>query len=133
KFRIEQGAVAVMPPGGGVTPIGPAGGAIATSDGSMALVIPAGALATTTNISVTPSAVNAATSAVLSPVFSFQPDGTTFSSSAVLTLKEDPASIVGGEAESQLVIKTAASSASDWTEVAGSTVDVVNHTVAAAI
>src|SRR5438105_3854122 len=47
KFRIEQGAVAVLPASGGSATIGPAGGAIAMGD-DVGLVIPAGALSSPT-------------------------------------------------------------------------------------
>ncbi|MEO7503427.1 MAG: hypothetical protein ABIW94_12385, partial [Gemmatimonadaceae bacterium] len=51
KFRIEQGAVSLVAPGG-VASVGSAGGKIATDDGTVALSIPAGALATSADITV---------------------------------------------------------------------------------
>src|SRR5256885_2243689 len=52
KFRIERGAVTLLPASGGVAAMGPSGGVIATGDGTMALAIPSGALASTIDISV---------------------------------------------------------------------------------
>ena len=93
KFRIEQGAVAMLPTTGGATPIGSTGGSTATANGAVALAVPTGALGTTTQISIAPVAASTLPSG--SPVlpgsaFEFGPDGTVFATPVTLSLSYDP-------------------------------------------
>src|SRR5439155_27328169 len=78
KFRIEQGAVAVLPPSGGAAKIGGEGGTIALGDSSLALSIPAGALAAPTTIGVNPATSYPFTEGAPSPAYDLQPEGTVF-------------------------------------------------------
>ena len=131
KFRIEQGAVSVLPSSGGSVSIGPGGGAIATADNAISLVVPPGSLSTPTSISIAPRTGYPAATGILNPVFDLQPDGTKFAVPATLTIREDPRAIPGGESESHLAIET--TDGSTWTEARGSVVNLGEHTVTAPI
>lgn len=63
--------------------IGPAGGNVVSSDGRLSLTVPAGALATDTNVSITPIS-NKAHGGV-GTAYRMEPDGQTFATAASLT------------------------------------------------
>lgn len=130
KFRIEVGAVAVFPANGGSVIMGSSGGALAAAD-TMALSIPVGALATDTEIGVNATTTFPPTTGLVAPVFDLGPEGTVFALPATLTIKEDPALLPPGDAETDLAIATA--SADTWEEVDGSVLDPSTHTVSAPI
>lgn len=129
KFRIEQGAIAVVPPGGGSASIGPAGGAIATSDGAASLVFPPGALTATTSISLAPAADFPPTQ-LASAVYDFGPDGAQFAAPVTLTLAYS--SVPAGVDETSLRLSTARTG-DLWEDVPGAAVDTLAHVVSGGI
>jgi hypothetical protein len=130
KFRIEQGAVAMLPTTGGATPIGSTGGSTATADGAVALAVPSGALGTTTTLSIAP--VPASTIPSGSPVlpgsaFEFGPDGTVFATPVTLSLAYDPVRLPTGVSQKMLRLHTLENGT--WVQIAGSQVDPAAKTV----
>jgi uncharacterized protein YjdB/alpha-tubulin suppressor-like RCC1 family protein len=114
-------------PGG----IGAAGGTAASSNNAATVVIPAGALAGNTAVTVaSATSVLANAGLVTGSAFEFGPAGTTFTVPVTITIKYDPATLPANVAESSLKLYT--STGSDWTAVSGSTVDVAAHTVSGA-
>ena len=128
KFRIENGAVAVLPAGGGSTIIPTSGGTIATSDGKLALVVPPGTLAQPTTITVQPSTTFPPTAGLAAPVYTMGPSGASFNPPLQLTLAYDPARV---SPSVRLTMLTSSGSGGRWQEIAGSVVDSINHTVTA--
>lgn len=136
KFRIEVGAINVVPASGGGTSVAPAqGGTVATADGGVALTIPAGALppsATPTTITVAPAASPAPDPKLVpGTAFDFGPSGTQFSQPVAIKIAYDPASLPAGAAEVRLRLFTSVAGA--WQLVPGSRVDPVSHTVTASV
>ncbi len=136
KFRIEAGAIHVVPPAGGGTPVTPSeGGTVATADGRVSLVIPAGALApsgTPTTITVAPVASPPADSALVpGTAVDFGPNGTQFSQPVTVKLAYDPAVLPAGAAEVRLRLFTYAGGG--WQLVSGSRVDPLTHTVSGSV
>jgi hypothetical protein len=135
KFRIEKGAVAVLPASGGVTTIGPAGGAIALAN-EVGLVIPAGALSTPTAITVAPTTSYPATDGEVgtasgTKAVDFQPEGLTFNGAATLTIGYDPSTVPADIPEDELRLHTV--TAGLWDEISGSVIDLADHTLTAPI
>lgn len=134
KFRLERGAIAVVPAGGGGSIISAAeGGTIATANGATTILIPPNALpasSASTTITVAPVAPGAAPpSATLVPgtIYDYGPTGTTFSAPVTLTVAYDATALPAGVAESQLRLFTAVNGS--WVLVPGSAVDLPTHTV----
>jgi len=107
------------------------GGTINAAGGDVVLDIPAGALGSQVAIVVDPvTSPPGDQGLVFGAVYDFQPDGTTFSTPATLTLAYDEANLPGGLAEAELTILTEENGV--WIELP-STVDDVANTVTAAI
>lgn len=103
KFRIERGAIHLVPVTGGGTPVASAeGGTVATADGGVRLDIPPGALpasGTPTTITVAPVAAGslpAGSLLVPGTAFEFGPNGTMFATPLTLTLNYDPTKLPTG-------------------------------------
>ena len=129
-FRIEQGAVTVLQPGGSAV-VGSAGGLVASADGQVALAIPSGALPTATTISVNPATNYPAGSGSWSPVVDLGPTGTTFAAPVTLTLSYDPTKLPPGVPPSALSVYL--SDGTGWDLVSGSIVNAVDNTVSVPI
>ena len=108
--------------------IGAAGGTVRSSDGNVSAVIPAGALAQPTPITIAPAAISPA-SAVVVPgsAYKLGPSGTQFAQPVTVTIKYDPAAVRAGTPQEVLGLYTAG--AASWSAIAGGTVDTVAHTV----
>ena len=136
KFRIEVGAIHVIPTGGGGTPITAAeGGTVATADGGVVLQIPAGALpgsTGTTLISVAPVAnPSPDPNVVAGTTFAFGPDGTQFGYPVTVQIAYSPAALPPEAPESNLRLFTLTQDG--WALVPASHVDQVNHLVIGSI
>jgi alpha-tubulin suppressor-like RCC1 family protein len=130
QFRIEQGAVAVVAPGS-PTSIGPSGGNIVTSDGHLALAVPAGALAGPTNLTVGTSTSFPTGTGTWSAPVDLGPTGTTFTVPVVLTLSYDPTQLPPGVPPSALSVYV--SDGTRWELVPGSSLNAVDNTVSVPI
>ncbi|MBM4183138.1 MAG: hypothetical protein FJ207_02820 [Gemmatimonadetes bacterium] len=113
KFRIEEGAVLVIPESGGGAPVLPAeGGTVATADGSVVVEIPPGALPVSgepTVITVEPVEVSSLPedpNIVPGLTFDFGPDGTVFETPIEVRLAYDPAALPVGMVEEHLRLFT---------------------------
>lgn len=129
KFRIEEGAVyVVQPPQPGEAPV-----VIATSDGTVSLSIPEGALSEPVAITIEPVTLASGDPAdaylVGGTVYEFGPDGATFGSPVTVTLSYDPGGIPAHRKTESLRLVTRLSG--DWQVIAGSRVDEVGLTVSA--
>lgn len=112
--------------------IGTGGGTFAFESGKVVLFFPAGALAESWCVSVSPA--NATESGyVASTAYSFGPSGLAFAHtpSAAVTIGYQESDIPGGASESDLAVHEYTSGA--WLEVAGSTVDEAANTVTAPV
>jgi len=111
--------------------IGPAGGTATAPNGNSSATIPAGALATSLAITVTPVA-NPQADARLAPgtAYDFGPTGTTFASPVTLAITYNPATLPAGTIQSQLRVHKLIGSV--WTPLAGSTVNTSTHVVTGA-
>ena len=108
--------------------VGATGGTVSGLDG-MALVIPAGALAsdvviTITRESGTPTGLNAA-----GDVFKFEPDGLAFASPVTVTLPYDAATATGHE--SDINIFSSSTLAGPWTALSERSIAPTAHTITA--
>jgi hypothetical protein len=130
KFRIERGAVSVLAVGGSA-PVGTAGGNVTTTDGSVGLAIPEGALASSTSITAATVAPPAEGTGPWAPVVQLGPDGTTFAQPVTLTLAYAPENLPEGVPDSALGVFTF--DGTGWDEVPGSVVNQTDHTVSAPI
>jgi sugar lactone lactonase YvrE len=130
KFRIERGAVSVLPSGGDAS-VGSAGGMVSSSDGTVALAVPAGALASTTSITIAPSDSNPVGNQNIAPLIEFGPDGTTFTTPVTLTLAYNPAALPPNVPDTALSVITLRDGS--WDVVPGSVVDAADHTVSAPV
>ncbi|CAN5529454.1 hypothetical protein BH09GEM1_BH09GEM1_00480 [soil metagenome] len=111
--------------------IGAAGGTAASSNNAATVVIPAGALAGNTAVTVAPAtSVPANAGLVAGSAFNFGPTGTTFTVPVTITIKYDPTTLPANVPESSLRLYTA--EGSDWTMISGSTVNATAHTVTGA-
>lgn len=100
----------------GVTKVTAASGGTVTDPGGKAsLVIPAGALAADTDISLV---VGPAETGTAGEVLTFGPDGTTFATPATLSIKADASKLVAGKTFALGTFEGGA-----WKEIAGSTYD----------
>jgi hypothetical protein len=136
RFRIEEGAIDVVPSQGGAATITPSvGGTVATEDGNVVIEIPPGALSGTSpvEITVTPAPAGAPEDESMIPgsVVEFGPDGITFEKPVTIRLAYDPARIPSGVPERHLRLHTYDESAGRWMPVDGTTVDELRNTVRA--
>lgn len=125
KFRIEKGAVNLVPPGMPAS-IGPQGGDIATSDGQVALSFPSGALGASTPITVAAAEAYPETGEWARTV-DLGPDGSTFSKPVTLTIAYDPTKLPTGVIPEALKLSTWVDD--HWEEVPGSTLNVGDGTI----
>src|SRR6266540_1190787 len=114
------------PSGGGMAMkvVGTTGGAIASTDGQLALVIPAGAVSGDVTVTVAPA--EAPASGAVGEVYEIGPTGTQFAKPVVLTLKYGTASL-GSTSPSLLRVATYAGGA--WQLLPGAVVDTNAKTV----
>ena len=86
--------------------VGPQGGEVATADGAVRLVIPSGALAVETEISIRAlgAVPGSAPGGVAGTAYEFRPDGLTFARPARLTIRYSPSRLPSGAAESVLAL-----------------------------
>ncbi|HUS29928.1 MAG TPA: hypothetical protein VMZ53_15590 [Kofleriaceae bacterium] len=108
--------------------VGSTGGTLTTTDG-VKLVIPAGALATMTNITIT-QLTNNLPNGVVSNVYELGPDGTQFATPVELTIPYDVAKL-GSQPESDLVV--ASNNQGQARGTGWSVVNATDHTVSALI
>ncbi len=115
-------ATITVVPGGVVT----AAGGIATGFGSVTVTVPAGAVASGTAITITPTA-NPPADPTLAPgtAYDFGPAGTTFASPVSLAITYNPATLATGTNQAQL--RVAKLIGSTWTALVGSTVNTTTH------
>src|SRR5215831_5552675 len=114
------------PPGGAPTmmKVGTTGGAVSSSDGNLAVSIPAGALPGDVTITTEPAVAPA--EGAVSTVYEIGPTGTQFAMPVTLTLHYDMA-MLNGAAESSLRVATFANGA--WQLLPGAVVDMNAKTV----
>src|SRR4051794_28629791 len=114
------------PPAGAptMTVVGMSGGALMSSDGNLAVNIPAGALPGNVTITTEPAAAPA--EGAVGTVYEIGPTGTQFAMPVTLTLHYDGAAL-GGASESSLRVATYAGGA--WQLLPGATVDTQAKTV----
>jgi hypothetical protein len=130
KFRIEHGAVAVVAPGGSA-PVGISGGDVTTADGSVALDFPAGALGTTTSISITTAEPPAEGTGAWAPVIDLGPDGSAFAQPVTLSIEYKPENLPEGIPPSALHLVTF--DGTGWVPVPGSSIDSIDNRISAPI
>ncbi|MFN2546683.1 MAG: kelch repeat-containing protein, partial [Myxococcales bacterium] len=125
KFRIEKGAISLLPPSGGTAQVGPGGGAVALSDGSSSLVFPRGALSAPTSIGLAP-ATDWPPTQVIGGVYDLTPDGAAFAAPVTLTIA------AAGIIDPGLQLSTAAPG-DLWEAVAGAATDSFAHSASGPI
>lgn len=114
-------------PGGVVTS---AGGSVADATGNVRLTIPAGALSSTTSITVTPKPDTMRTAHTASPAYLFGPTGTQFAQPVTMALKYDAAALPAYTDKSTLRVARLTNGA--WVTLAdGVQVDSATSTVRA--
>ena len=110
-----------------------AGGTMTAAGGNVVLQFPAGALASSTAITVAPASAPAgSTGTIPGSIYEFGPTGTQFPNNILATVKYDPALLPAGTAASDLHLYTW-NGGSSWTRMLGTRVDSVHHTVSALI
>jgi hypothetical protein len=104
--------------------IGPAGGSVTTSDGT-SVVIPVGAVAQDTVITISPSVFLPAipTVTLIGPAYDFGPAGLVFAKPVSVTLPFDPARIPTGTTNPPAVFESTLGSASTFEAHGGQSVD----------
>lgn len=130
KFRIEQGAVALVAAGQSA-PVGSAGGLVGSADGSVGLVFPSGALSSSTGITIQKVETPPDGTVPGGAVAELGPDGTTFERQVTLTLAYDPVGLPEGILPDDLAIHALVDGA--WAVVPGSVVDTTTHSVSAPV
>ena len=125
-LKTTAAVTAVGDPSGtaSTTTVGAAGGTVRSSDGKLELVVPAGALAAETALSVTPISVTAP-GGVRS--WRLGPEGTTFSKPASLKLTFSDADLGGSKSDAVRVAFQDADR--HWKAIKASTVDATSITV----
>jgi hypothetical protein len=109
--------------------VGPAGGTFEFQDGAVTLVVPAGAVAADTTVTITPSAASAPSPApVAGTFFSFSPEGTTFAQPVQLTLRYDLGKLPAGTDPATMQLSKATS---DGWESLATTIDTAARTATA--
>lgn len=110
------------PPSSTTNLIGTTGGSATSADGKATVQVPAGALATSTTITIASSIANVPQGNI-GNVFDFGPEGITFNTPVTISMKYDPNVIPQGVAESSLTL--AFLSGSTWTDIP-TTIDTIN-------
>jgi hypothetical protein len=100
------------------------GGTVKIGDGT-AVAIPAGALASPTNISIAPAsgAASPAGATTVGPAYLFGPEGTQFSEPVQVTLSYTPGQLPMGKSASDIVVYTAPANGSTFTALETNVVD----------
>jgi hypothetical protein len=106
--------------------VGPAGGEVATGDGRLTVVIPAGALAADTRVAVQP--ITATAPNAVGVAYRLTPEGTTFAQPVTLRFQLAPADLAGSAAE--LLQVATQDAAGFWRLATGQAVDAAAGTVA---
>jgi hypothetical protein len=127
-FKLLVSQVSPLPPSGGTVSVPPTGAAIISADGSMSLVIPAGALTAATSITIGPSTVFPATEGVAGPAYELGPEGLVFGAPVTMTVRYNPASVPVWADEDELGLLVT-SPDDEWDEDEGTSVNLANHTV----
>jgi hypothetical protein len=110
------------------TTVTPAGGTVTSADGRVTLVIPAGALAAPTTISIEPAGgTPAAPRGVANAQYAVSPAGTVLAQPAMLKMAYDATAVPNTTSQEALRLHTVAQG--QWARVGGSTVDSVAHVV----
>src|SRR6478609_1602046 len=104
--------------------VGPSGGAVSSSDGNLAVNIPAGALPD--NVTITTEAAAAPAAGAVGTVYEIGPTGTQFAMPVTLTLHYDTAAL-SGATEASLRVATFAGGS--WQLLPGAVVDKQAKTV----
>lgn len=130
KFRIEVGAVALIPPGGDAV-VGSQGGEIATSDGRVALSIPEGAVSAPTTFSIDEVTEELGGTGDWAEPVDLGPDGATFDQPLRLTLAYDASKLPEGVTPHDLQLSTWVDD--HWEVVEGSTLNLAEGTISAEI
>ena len=122
----RNGSAAVTVNDGGF--VGPAGGQVVAAAGNVTLVLPAGALAAGTAITVSP-AVNPPADPALVPgtAYDLGPNGTQFAQPVALRIRYNPAALPAGANPAQFRVARLVGGL--WTPIPGSTVNVGTATV----
>jgi hypothetical protein len=119
KYRIEDGAVFV---------VGASGATVTALGNAVVLEFPADAVTVDIGVTVRPATdFPADPNLVPGSVFDFGPDGVAFAHPVLLTISYDPTLIPAGSDEDTLILVRLVDGI--WTEISGSTVNAVDHTV----
>lgn len=108
-----------------VKTIGPEGGTIGTEDGNVKLVIPAGAVSKSTQITIQPITNKNATG--LGVAYRFSPEGLTFSKPATLTFQYDEKKLSSQQADNLGIAYQRTNHV--WYDVSGTRVDAGKHEI----
>lgn len=115
-----------------VANIGPAGGTVTADHGRVTLVFPAGALTTSTPISVTPlAALTPPPGGYIGTVYELGPTGSQFAQPMTLTMPYSPSALPAGVGATSLTLHTQVNGA--WQPILDSYVDTIAHTVTARV
>ena len=126
----KTGSVTVTVKDGGV--VSATGTTFSAQGGSVNVVVPAGAVAQTSSITVGPAtSTPPSTRLVTGSAFDFGPPGLTFAQPVTITLKYNPSSIPAGNQEAGLQLYEVVGSS--WRLVTGSTVNIDAKTVSGAV
>ena len=125
----KSGAAAITVGQGGV--VGATGGTVASSDGGVRLLVPAGAVSAGLALTITPTASPptppAGTTAVRGTAYVFGPEGTQFGVPVSVTIKYDPASLPAWVVPGDLVIQRW--NGTQWSRLTNLVVDTVARTM----
>ena len=122
KFRIEAREANV---------VGPAGGTVTSADGRATLTIPAGALTTATEITISPAPAPPAGTGVLGPAWQFGPEGLEFDVPVTLMLAYD-ATLIPDGADAVEAVVLGYTDGGEWQEIS-SLADPATETVSGEI
>lgn len=109
--------------------IGAAGGTVVSADGNATVIIPAGALTSSTSISISPTAAAPTTPVPVGQGYDLSPSGTQFTVPVTIKLKYNPALVPTGHSAGALQMRTQVSTA--WNALSAVVIDSVAHTVTA--
>ncbi len=125
----KSGAAAITVGQGGL--VGATGGTVASSDGGVRLLVPAGAVSAGLALTITPTASlptpPAGTTAVRGTAYVFGPEGTQFGVPVTVTIKYDPASLPAWVVPGDLVIQRW--NGTQWSKLTNLVVDTVARTM----
>lgn len=110
--------------------IGPTVGTVVSSDGNVALNVPAGALNSATVITIQESSVSGSVGTI-GKKYDFSPDGTQFNIPVHVKITYDPSSLPAGISEADLTL--AYFTSNGWEIIVSSVVNQTNHSIEADI